>query len=45
MRLLQKEEVREEGAGPVAREDYAVEVSMSQSGGEAAVLRACWRMF
>ena len=38
MRLLQKEDVREEGAGPVAPEDYAVEVSMSQSGGEAVVL-------
>ena len=38
MRLLHKKEVREEGAGPVAREGYAVEVSMSQSGGEAVVL-------
>ena len=38
MRLLQKEEVREEGAGAVAREEYATEASVSQSGREAVVL-------
>ena len=38
MRLLQKEEVREEGAGTVAREEYATEASVSQSGSEAVVL-------
>ena len=43
MRLLQKEEVREEGAGAVAREGYVGEVSVSQSGSEAVELRACWR--
>ena len=35
---LQKEEVREEGAGAVAREGYATEVSVSQSGSEAVEL-------
>ena len=44
MRLLQKEEVREEGAGAVAREGYAAEVSVSQGGSEAVDLRACWRI-
>ena len=38
MRLLQKEEVRGEGAGAVAREEYAAEVNVSQSGSEAVVL-------
>ena len=38
MRLLQKEEVREEGAGAVARQGYAAKVSMSQSGSEAVML-------
>ena len=37
MRLLQKE-VREEGAGAVAREACATEVSVSQSGSEVVVL-------
>ena len=45
MRLLQKEEVREEGTGAVAREEYAAEVSLSQSGSEAVELRACWRIW
>ena len=44
MRLSQKEEVREEGAGAVAQEGCAAEVSMSQSGSEAVELRACWRI-
>ena len=43
MRLLQKEEVREEGAGAVAREACAAEVSMSQRGTEAVELRVCRR--
>ena len=41
MRLLQKEEVREESAGAIAREEDAAGVSVSQSGSEAVELRAC----
>ena len=40
MWLLQKEEVRKEGAGAVAREGYATEVSMSHSDNDVVELRA-----
>ena len=44
MRLLQREQVREEGTGAVAREGYAAEKSISQSGSQTVQLRACWRI-